>query len=316
MNIAISINKKYVPIAYVMMESLFKNNTREPIDLYLLHSELEEDDLHSLRKLAEDYGNSLVPLYVDREIFPKDLPTSKLISIESYYRLALLKLLPCDMERILYLDVDIIVQCDLSDLYYADFKGNHFVACDDADPYGKNFPTRKEMFREPFEKGYRYFNAGVLVWNLLLLRKYYTIEDYFELAERYDFKLETHDQDLLNLMHWGNITYADERYNYFARIRSNAGDSIEDARKAAIIHYLSQKPWDADGYHFPIEKIWWEYAKETPYYNDLLENFLEKTLTDQTLFLHASELHRTNIELQNNLKESFELNKKLFGMIS
>ena len=316
MNVVISINKKYVPIAYVMMTSLFKNNGSEAIDLYLLHSELEEEDLYSLRKLADIYGNRLIPLYVDREVFPKDLPTSKLWSIETYYRLVLLKLLPDYMERILYLDVDIIVQDDLRDLYYGDFNGNHFIACDDADPYGKNFPGRKEMFHEAFEEGYRYFNAGVMVWNLSFLRENYTAEDYFELAARYDFKLTAVDQDLLNLMHWGHITYADGRYNYFARIRSNAGDGIEDARKAAVIHYLSEKPWNADGYHYPIEKIWWEYARETPYYEELLEAFLEKTLTDQTIFLHASELNRINNELQANLNESLALNKKLFGMLS
>lgn len=316
MNIAISINKKYVPIAYVMMTSLFKNNKSGSIRLYLLNSELEKDDIGVLEELTQKYNNELVPLHVDRDSFPRQLPTTKLWSIETYYRLVLPDLLPRDMDRILYLDVDIIVQDDLHELYNTDFEGNHFIACDDADPFGKNFPGRVEMFKEPFANGYRYINAGVMLWNLTYLREHYTANDYFDLAGKYDYKMTALDQDLLNYTHWGHIKYADSRYNYFARIRSNMGDTVDDARKAAIIHYLSEKPWDADGYHYPIEKIWWEYARETPYYMDLLESFLEKTLTDRTLFLHASELFKTNQDLQKNLNESLALNKKLFAMLS
>lgn len=316
MNIVIATNRKYVPISYVMTLSLFENNRSGRIDLYVLHSELDESDIRSLSDLAEKYGNKLIPLKVDKSIFPAELPTTKLWSIETYYRLALLKLLPQDLERILYLDVDIIVMDDLSGLYDSDFNGNHFIACDDADPSGKNFPGRQKLFEEPFAAGYRYFNAGVMLWNLSFLRENYTMQDYLDLAKKLDYSMSTVDQDLLNLMHWGHIGYADERYNYFARLRSNAGETVEDAKKAAIIHYLSEKPWNADGYHYPIETIWWDYAKKTPYYTQLLEEFLEKTLTDQTIFLHASNLYQDNKKLQNALNESVALNNKLYAMVT
>ena len=316
MNIVIATNKKYVPISYVMAFSLFENNHSDKIDMYVLHSELDESDIGSLSDLAEKYGNHLISVKVDRSIFPKKLPTTKLWSIETYYRLAILQLLPKELDRILYLDVDIIVMDDLGELYNTDFEDNHFIACDDADPGGKNFPDRQTLFKEPFEAGYRYFNAGVMLWNLSYLRENYTMQDYLDLAKKLDYSMSTLDQDLLNLMHWGHIGYADQRYNYYARLRSNDGDTVEDAKKAAIIHYLSQKPWNADGYHFPIESIWWDYAKKTPYYMQLLEEFLDKTLTDQTIFLHSSSLFQDNKKLQDALNQSVALNNKLYGMLT
>ena len=316
MNIVISINQKYVPFAYVMLFSLYSNNQSEKIRLFILHSELSQNDLEPLYRLSTEFHHSVTPLPVNPGLFPSELPTTAVWSREAFYRLALLDLLPDDIDRILYLDVDMIILHDLSSFYHTPFDGSHFIACDDADPFGINFPERQSIFAEAYANGHRYFNSGVMIWNLSILRGSYSLSDYLLLAKKLNYRMVTVDQDLLNYMHCGHIKYASPNYNYFARMRSNNGESYNDAlHNAYIVHYLSEKPWNADGFHFDIEKIWWEYAKQTPYYLPLLEAFLDKTLTDRTIFQNQSELYNTNRQLQRTLNESLSLNQKLYGMI-
>ncbi len=317
MNIAISINRKYVVVAYVMLTSLFENNKDEDVRVFVLNSELTDDDVESLSSLAGEYGNELESVHIDKEMFPDELPTSELWSIETYYRLMMTRLLSDEMDRILYLDVDMIVNGSLHDLYNIDFEGAHFVACEDADPTGVNFPYRCINFGERIKAGYIYFNAGVMLWNLMELRGKYDLEDYFRTAKELEYKIDNVDQDLLNYVHYGHIKYVDNRYNYYARLRANEGATYEDAKRdAVIVHFLSQKPWDANGYHFEAEKLWWDYARMTPYYYELLEMFLEKTLTDRTIFLDNSKLFQSNLELKKGLDESMALNQKLFAIVN
>ena len=48
----------------------------------------------------------------------------------------------------------------------------------------------------------------------------------------------------------------------------------------SIIHYSGYKPWEAGSFHFDIEKIWWDYAKKTTYYEKVLDAFVTDVLND------------------------------------
>lgn len=57
--------------------------------------------------------------------------TDKMWSIEAYYRLMLLDILPSNVKRMFYFDVDIIVNKSLEDFYNINFEGNDLAACED-----------------------------------------------------------------------------------------------------------------------------------------------------------------------------------------
>lgn len=316
MNIAVAFNQKFFKYAYVMMTSLYENNKDSSITLYVLHSELTEEMLGELLQLAEKYSGEIVPILVEKEKLEEQLPTTTEWSIEMYYRLLMPDLLPEEIERILYLDVDMIINQNLHDFYAQDFEGKLFCVCKDVTEL--KYELWQQMFGAFLEKGFAYFNSGVMLWNLKEVRKKYHFADYMRVAKQWNYQLVAPDQDLLNYCHWQEVKYADAAvYNQFARVAHNQGKNREEIEKQVVIlHFAGAKPWGADNVHFDIEKIWWEYAKRTPYYAALCEEFILRTMTDTTVEQLVQELMENIDTLQQNLNDSLQLNQQLLAMIS
>ena len=86
-------------------------------------------------------------------------------------------------------------------------------------------------------------------------------------------------------------------------------------KQAAIIHYTGYKPWEAGNCHYDIEKRWWDYARRTPFYQELLEEFLDQSLTDGHLEAYIQELLEKLDTSQKQLQESLGLNQRLLAML-
>lgn len=287
MNIITALNRKYIPYTVTMLVSLGINEN-EHVDAYLLNSELTNKDMEEIRNALSEYDVEAHSLSVDRKKFSDRLPYNSQWSIETYYRLMMLELLPQTIDRILYLDGDMVINKSLSDLYHAEFEGAEIIACDDKsglntpDSYG---PKHNEMFREAYAQGYRYFNAGVMLLNIEEMRKKYSFQTYLDAIDAWDYKMEAPDQDILNWVHWKKVAYVDCMvYDLFARVAHNAQITYEEVKEGtAIIHFAGAKPWDNGNFHFDIERLWWDYAKRTPFYDSLLVEFKDSALRDKTV---------------------------------
>lgn len=112
MNVATALNRKYLLYTGVMLTSLCENNPCH-IDIYILHSELTDTDIQRLTECVDKYDISIHPLYIEKDKFEGKMYTDKMWSIEAYYRLMLLDILPSNVKRMFYFDVDIIVNKSL-----------------------------------------------------------------------------------------------------------------------------------------------------------------------------------------------------------
>ena len=101
MNVAVALNEKYFRYVYVMIHSLFLNNLDREIRVYVLQLDLSEASKENFRQLAGKYSGSIEYLDLRQEMFEGKLPVVGQWGIETYFRLALLDLLPEDVERIL-----------------------------------------------------------------------------------------------------------------------------------------------------------------------------------------------------------------------
>jgi phosphopentomutase len=83
------------------------------------------------------------------------------------------------MDRILYMDVDIVVDKNIYDDFYClDFEDNYLIATShNPNPDYCNMLTPDIVNLESAAKG-EYFNSGVLVMNLEMFRKNITLDDY------------------------------------------------------------------------------------------------------------------------------------------
>ena len=131
MNILLSFNSNYFLPALVLLRSLLLNNRWcENITVYVMYLELTEEEIRRFSDAAREFGNGqAVFVRVTEDAFADAPLHLHWISRETYYRLLAQELLPESVERILYLDVDMIVCGSLEEFYWQDFEGNLLVAC-------------------------------------------------------------------------------------------------------------------------------------------------------------------------------------------
>lgn len=315
-NLAMSFNSRYMKYAYVMLTSLLINKSEDSqIRLFVLHSDLSFDDQRVIKRMVEIAGSTVEFIFINDEFFPEEMPTTVDWSLEIYYRLLIPELLPEDLDRVLYIDADVIINHPLDELYVSPFDGNLICACEN---FGDlNFGEyRRRIFEGHLEKGLPYVASGLLLMNLEELRPLSPFGLYLEAAEKFDYHLEMPDMDLLNYVHAGKIKVLDKyRYQIFAMQSYTEGVRYEEAKKCVIVHYAGHKPWQGGGIHFELEKIWWDYAKQTPYYAELLEEFTVECICDPFVYNKVEKLTEEKFLVQKELNMRKELCDKLLAMI-
>jgi lipopolysaccharide biosynthesis glycosyltransferase len=174
------------------------------------------------------------------------------VSLAAYYRLMLPGLLP-ELDEIIYFDVDALFLRDFIELADLDLGDNLLAGVQ--------------------ERSGGYINSGFLVMNLARLRseKHYETWPEIALRERY----ETHDQDLLNYNCQGRILHLPVKYNFlhlchhiYRKGVVSPEDHHELKYKTVMLHYAGDiKPWQEKSIY--MSRLWWEYARLTPFYEDL-----------------------------------------------
>lgn len=271
MNILISVNRNYFEAAIIMLRSLFYNNSGYDFTIYLFHSELDDKRLEIIRRLIENHNGILVIQKIDDAIL-KDIPVA-LLSKETYYRLMAPSLLPNDLDRILYLDIDMLITGDIKGLYEAEFGNNLFMAVPDTS-------NGVELFKKKLRlrKHNVYINAGVLLFNLKKLREEFDLETALNFAKKNPDKVPNCDQDVINGLYNDRIGHLDWSYNYEARFHSIKEVLCypfvyhKTLQQIRIIHYMgSKKPWkkDFDGKYL---REYCKYSINTSYQKEIERN--------------------------------------------
>lgn len=252
LNILISVNKKYLIGAAVMLKSL-SIAVEENITVYLLTGSLSDEDVCDFTTKLNKIGVDVIYIYIYNIVF-SDMPVMK-FSKEMYYRLIAQYMLPDDMERILYLDADTVILKDISEFYHQSFDDKYMVAC-------RDFAYESEQITELKNRvgilpEYDYFNSGVLLLNLKKLRADISMDFIMNVCKEKKNVIGNPDQDIFNFLYQGKIKYADENiFNY--ELRGYRRIKKQDEKNIAILHYIAWKPWGIDGVHWNA-RIWWKY---------------------------------------------------------
>lgn len=257
MNIALCLNANYLMPTLTCMVSLIENNVG-PIDFYLLHADLSNEDIAHLQKTIIKYGApySVIPIHISDSQF-ESYPTLGR-SKEAYFRLLIPKVLPPHLDRCLYLDGDIIAQKSIADFYATDFTGNALVVCEDMGETLLFHKERHSLLNIPHE--YRYFNSGVLLFNLNYFREQFDSNLFFDYAQKNLQKLKFLDQDILNALCYDKVTFAPSYLYNYMEILINPLITNTALHKAVLVHFI-QKPWKYT-YTGANASYWWKYAKK------------------------------------------------------
>ena len=202
-HIACNIDANFMQHCAVTLVSLFENNKSADICVHIVAPSLSEENQQILRNLVASYGNDI------RFYFPpEDLLScfaikkfGKRISMATYYRCMFSAILPDDVEKVLYLDCDIVVLGDISEFWNTDLT-NYAVGC--VEDIGYDDMERYDTLK--YDSKYSYFNAGVLLINLKYWRDHKVDEQCVQYFLAYPERIRYNDQDLLNaLLHKNKI---------------------------------------------------------------------------------------------------------------
>lgn len=265
MNLLIAPNNTYVMPSIVMLQSLFDHNPGKQ-QVYILQSSLTQENKERLTGFIEKRGSEAHLLEIPEGLFD-GAHISRHISKDAYYRLMAQTLLPPEVEKVLYLDGDIVITGDLMPLYRASFQTekaeSFFVVCEGPGVSQRDWAVYDEL-KIPRDR--RYFNSGVLLMNLKLLRAENDVQTMLNfIAEKGD-RLKFHDQDTLNALFYDRVTYADWHiYNQTVLHIRDKKEAAERLTSAAVIHYAGTgKPWQYNYTSWYMGEFW-KYALRAGY---------------------------------------------------
>ncbi|OJT07619.1 General stress protein A [Trametes pubescens] len=271
-NVALTINAEYAIAAAVAIRSAVCN-TKGRMTFYVVGQGLSDD---VKQKLRQSISNR-----TDATIVFLDLPSSDDQRSEQSFppgltwaKIGMIPRLP--VERVLYLDADVLVRGDLKELWDTDLQGKHIAAAVDV-----GFPMGHDgVKRVP------YFNAGVLLMDLAAIRK--RLDELNALAATMkDSKMR--DQDALNAHFGADWLPLDLRWNAqglgtYAKYHTpeRAALQMDEMADPKIVHFTGAlhtsmaavlnpfvqpydgKPWGYAGAPgHPFAREWWEMCEQT-----------------------------------------------------
>lgn len=246
-HILVTLDRNYLKVLSVMLYSLSQSDPEGAYTVYVVNNTLTEEDFASLSALLP--RTELVNVQVPEDLL-QNAPVSDRYPTEMYYRLFAARYLPQQLERILYLDPDLVVLHSLRSLYQIDFDGKLFAAASHIESRTFRELNRRRLHLSEHAK---YLNSGVMMMNLALLRKEspQTIIDYIQ---SHKATLLLPDQDVLNALYADRTVPLDPLvYNLGEKYLRLKNLHLPPAEKltldwvrsnTAIVHYYGRnKPW-------------------------------------------------------------------------
>lgn len=267
--ILVTLDKNYIPQLRVLLISLYINHPGQIFDIYLLHSRIKKESIEKLKNELKKINFNLIPITADEDIFNTTKVTDRYPK-EMYYRLLAAKWLPKELDKILYLDPDILIINPIYNLWNTNINNYLFAA---ASHTGKT-EMANEINHLRLGTKNDYYNSGVLLINLKLARKIIDPQAIFQFVEHCNFELLLPDQDVLNAMFGRQILkIPDVKWNYDARnfsnyiFRSSGKYNMEWVMKnTSILHFCGrEKPWKKN-YRRRFGALYKHYMSLTDYY--------------------------------------------------
>lgn len=283
-------DNNFIKYASVCIYSIIKNSSIEKnYTIYILHSNITTENINKIKKIIIGYPHISIIFINCLPFFAKiDLAVRMHVSKETYYRFIIPNIFK-NFEKVIYLDVDTILQKDISELYDINIEGYAVAGVKDYIFEGmciKKIPTCKETDGIPADSYAKYYlnidstnyiQAGVLIFNIeYILKNKLDIELFSHFDKSYWFL----DQDILNIVFDNHKFYLDIRWNvahgngeldsFFRELPVRLHDEYFKARETPfIIHFAGEKkPWIYPNISFAEE--FWRYARISPFYEEIL----------------------------------------------
>ncbi|MTC55709.1 MULTISPECIES: lipopolysaccharide 3-alpha-galactosyltransferase [Providencia] len=269
LHVSYGIDRNFLYGCGISIASLLKNNPDIPFSFHIFTDFFDDAQAELFNQLALQYKTKIKIYLVDCEQL-KTLPSTKNWSYATYFRFIIADYFSDQLERIIYMDADIMCQGSLKEILDIQFSHDEIAAVvpeRDSEWWKK----RANALGIPsIEKGY--FNAGFLVLNLASWKKNDISLKAMDLLSQDEVKSKISylDQDILNMLLTGKVIYLDQKYNTQYSLNYELQNGKKEnpiTNKTILIHYIGPtKPWH-DWANYPTAKPFLEAKNASPWKN-------------------------------------------------
>ena len=236
----------YIRQIETALKSICRHNSH--LKIYLLNQDIPQEWFSQIRIYLQEMGGDLIDCKLIGSQYTMNwsnkLPHINHMTFARYF-------IPdfVTEDKVLYLDSDLIVTGDLTDLFELDLGDNYLAAA-----------------RSCFGAGVG-FNAGVLLINNKKWRSETIRQKLIELTEKEHENVKEGDQSILNMLFKDQYSLLEDKYNFQIGFDAGAAEKnhafifeIPLTPSPKILHYISpDKPWK----QFSVGRLreeWWKYS--------------------------------------------------------
>lgn len=277
LNVLFSSDDNYAQHLGAAMYSLLENNADfDQVQVFIVDNDIRPDSKEKLETVAAQFSNACIQWIAFSEWKKRlNLDMAWDISLSSYARLFVADMLPETVDRVVYLDCDMIVCRSLRELWETNLDGCVLGAVQD-------FISDRMKTAVGVTPTQAYFNAGMLLIDLAAWRAQSIEQECLQFIEDHKGKVIHHDQGVINGVLGRTIRRLPLQYNvmtihyifdrrklckYFDdHAEFYSVTEVEEAKlEPTILHYtpsFTSRPWVRNCKH-PLKNLYWQMVGKT-----------------------------------------------------
>ncbi len=254
------------------MLSMFEN-TSTKITVHILHDNtLTLDNRDKFSYIAGRYGQIIKFYNVERtcaaeiEELKSKIPAinSARVSIGALYRIFTTEVLPKEIERVIYIDSDMIVNLDINDLWQVSLGDKPIAAIPESEAdsiFFKVISRSHYLINEKIVSYENYFNSAVMLMNLNRLRS-----ERKTLMQGVKWRMNhpqciCFDQDILNYCFGNDYVCLPNRFDRFVTSERAAKRPVQKF----IYHFTGSNP--TMNFNDDLNRLYFQYFEKTPWFS-------------------------------------------------
>jgi lipopolysaccharide biosynthesis glycosyltransferase len=221
-------------------------NTKADVAIYVVDCGISKGNRANILRLA-DHCRRIKSIEFGiprREQAVEDVPLPPHFSSAIFYRLAIPKVFPA-LERVIYLDCDVVVDGDIAGLWDEDLRGCPFGAVEEDGNFFNVGTRRRRRHRLGMGKCDAYYGSGTLLIDCRKFEESRIFERVIEWIGHTNICLPCPEQDAMNLCLRGDEHRPLSPKYGFTPCAPLAESCLRKIRKPIVIHYSCFKPWTA-----------------------------------------------------------------------
>lgn len=258
-------NRAYCEPMAAAIASLLTNNPGYSFRIFAVISDDAVEEKDRILATVRKFSHAVISCKSHDCAALREFPTNERITQDAYIRLFLADILDPDIDRVIYLDCDLIVRGDIGELWRAPL-GDHLLAAA-TDPFSDNLAALGLTEKDT------YYNSGVLLIDVRRWKAEGITDKLVRYIREHAPILRYHDQDAINAALRGRICALPLKWNFSPR-HADAGPEIcgvsraefrEARSRPAIVHFTGLKPWSSECHY---RHLYYRYHALTPWAAD------------------------------------------------